>query len=105
MNTIAAITVLVGSLIAAAGIIAYPRLRLLMRAPARLNERERARLLALLPWRGLLDARQLERLPRLAARLRPAHRPRDREIQGRYRGDGGRYRGDEGRCRGDVGEM
>ncbi|MES1946169.1 hypothetical protein C84B14_02446 [Salinisphaera sp. C84B14] len=69
MNTVAAITVLVGSLIAAAGIIAYPRLRLLVRAPARLNEGERARLLALLPWRGLLDARQLERLPRLAARL------------------------------------
>lgn len=69
MNTAAAISVVVGSLIVAAGIIAYPRLRLLMRGPARLNEHERARLLALLPWRNLLDARQHERLPRLAARL------------------------------------
>ena len=60
MNVAGAVLVLCGALVVAAGIIAYPRLRLLVRAPARLNEGERARLLALLPWRGLLDARQLE---------------------------------------------
>ena len=69
MNTIAALTVLVGSLVAAAGIIAYPRLRLLVRGPARLSEAERRRLWALLPWRGLLDTRQRARMPRLAAQL------------------------------------
>ncbi|MES1950610.1 hypothetical protein S4A8_07125 [Salinisphaera sp. S4-8] len=69
MNTIAALTVIGASLVAAAGIIAYPRLRLLVRGPAKLNAAERARLWALLPWRGLLDTRQRERLPRLAARL------------------------------------
>lgn len=69
MNTIAAIFVLIASLAAAAAIIAYPRLRLLMRTPAALSDAEWRRLLALLPWRQLLDQRQQQRLRRLAARL------------------------------------
>lgn len=69
MNIFAATLVVIGALIAAALIMAYPRMRRRWRAPARLTRDEARALLRQLPWRALLDARQRDKLVRLSARL------------------------------------
>lgn len=70
MNTAGAIAVLLGALVVAGVIIAYPRLRAGFRRPATLTANERERVFALLPWAGLLDARQRERLAAATAQMR-----------------------------------
>lgn len=70
MNTAGAIAVLLGALVVAGVIIAYPRLRASFRRPAPLTANERERVFVLLPWAGLLDARQRERLAAATAQMR-----------------------------------
>ncbi|MES1924107.1 M90 family metallopeptidase [Salinisphaera sp. T31B1] len=69
MNSLGALVVIAGALAVAALIMAYPQLRRRWRPPARLDADDRRELLARLPWRELLDARQHDKLLRLSARL------------------------------------
>ena len=70
MNTTGAIAILLGALVVAGVIIAYPRLRARFRPPPMLAASERERLFRLLPWAAQLSARQRERLAAATAQLR-----------------------------------
>lgn len=69
MDASAAIAVILGALVVAAVIMAYPRLRARFRDPPVLAAAERERLFMLLPWTALLSARQRERLVAAAAQM------------------------------------
>lgn len=70
MNVTGAIVVICGALVAAALIIAYPRLRQLWHGSDRLTDARERRLLARnLPWYALLDPRQRDKLERLSGQL------------------------------------
>lgn len=69
MNLVAALATVMGALIVAGLIMAYPSLRRRWRGPARLHRDEARTLIAQLPWRNLLDARQRARVIAASARL------------------------------------
>lgn len=69
MNISGAIAVIMGALLAASCIVAWPWMRRRWRAPAMLSMAQRNRLASWLPWHAMLDHDQRDKLARLSARL------------------------------------